>query len=125
MTDPDIIDMPGSVARTPQELSGLKTVAMAVYILQALSFFWGLPAIVAIVIDYVKRDDARGTVYESHIEWQISTFWWGLLWTLLGMASMWVFGLGMIVLAVAYIWMIYRVVKGFLKLTEGRPVYPA
>lgn len=125
MTDPDIIDMPSSVARTPQELSGLKTVAMAVYILQALSFFWGLPAIVAIVIDYVKRDDARGTVYESHIEWQISTFWWGLLWTLLGMASMWVFGLGMIVLAVAYIWMIYRVVKGFLKLTEGRPVYPA
>ena len=125
MTDPDIIDMPGSVARTPQELSGLKTVAMAVYILQALSFFWGLPAIVAIVIDYVKRDDARGTVYESHIEWQISTFWWGLLWTLLGMASMWVFGLGMIVLAVAYIWMIYRVVKGFLKLTESKPVFPA
>jgi uncharacterized membrane protein len=128
MTDPDIIDMPGPTnpaGRTPQELSGLKTVAMVVYALQALSFFWGLPAIVAIIIDYVKREDARGTVYETHIDWQISTFWWGLVWTVLGLATMWVFGLGMIVLAVAYIWLIYRVVKGFLRLTEGRPVHPA
>ncbi len=125
MNDPDIIDMPGSGGRSPRELDWLRTVVLVVYVLQALSFFWGLPAIVAIVIDYIKRGDARGTVYETHIEWQIRTFWWGLLWTVLGIASMALFGLGFIVLAVAYVWMIYRVVKGFLKLTEGRPVHPA
>ena len=111
--------------RSPQELSGLRTVTLVVYALQALSFFWGLPAIVAIVINYIKRDDARGTVYESHFDWQIRTFWWGLVWTLVGIALIFAFGLGLIVLGVAYVWLIYRIVKGFLKLTESRPVYPA
>lgn len=120
----DVIDRSPS-GRPPDDGAGLKTVAMAVYILQALSFFWGLPALVAIVISYVKRDDARGTVYESHFNWQIGTFWWGLLWTVLGMVLIWVFGLGLLILGVAYVWLIYRVVKGFLKLTEGRPVRPA
>ncbi|MCU0256933.1 MAG: hypothetical protein MUF60_09315, partial [Vicinamibacterales bacterium] len=70
--------------RTPDELAGLRTVTMAVYVLQALSFFFGLTAIVAVVVNYVKRDDVRGTVYESHFDWQIGTFWWGLVWTVLG-----------------------------------------
>lgn len=121
----DIIDSPPSTGRPPEHLSGLKTVALAVYVLQALSFFWGLPALVALIINYVKRDDARGTVYESHFSWQIGTFWWGLLWTVLGIVLMLAFGLGLIILGVAYVWLIYRVVKGFLKLTEGRPVRPA
>jgi uncharacterized membrane protein len=77
------------------------------------------------VINYVKRDDARGTVYESHFDWQIRTFWWGLLWTLVGTVLVFALGLGLIVLGVVYVWLIYRIVKGFLKLTEGRPVFPA
>lgn len=120
----DVIDS-SPAGRPPEGGSGLKTVTMAVYILQALSFFWGLPALVAVVINYVKRDDVRGTVYESHFDWQIGTFWWGLLWTVLGMILIFAFGLGFLILGVAYIWLIYRVVKGFLKLTEGRPVRPA
>jgi uncharacterized membrane protein len=120
----DVIDMPPS-GQPPRGATGLKTVTLAVYILQALSFFWGLPAIVALIINYVKREDARGTLYESHFDWQIGTFWWGLLWTVLGFILVWAFGLGLIILGVAYIWLIYRVVKGFLKLTEGRPVRPA
>ena len=116
---------PPGGGRSPQELSGLRTVTLVVYALQALSFFWGLPAVVAIVINYIKRDDARGTVYESHFDWQIRTFWWGLVWTLVGIALIFAFGLGLIVLGVAYVWLIYRIVKGFLKLTESRPVYPA
>jgi uncharacterized membrane protein len=116
--------IPGHV-RSPQELSGLKTVTMAVYALQAVSFFFFLPAVVAVVINYVKRDDARGTVYESHFSWQIRTFWWGLVWSLVGMVLLLALGLGLIVLGVVYVWLIYRVVKGFLKLTEERPVFPA
>jgi uncharacterized membrane protein len=112
------------VAKTAEELQSLKTITTVVYALQALSFIWGLPALVAVIINYVKRDDARGTLYESHFHWQIKSFWWGLLWTVLGIALAFIL-IGFVVLLVAYVWMIYRVVKGWLKLADGKPVYPA
>ena len=62
----------------------LKTVATVVYALQAAGFFTGIAWIVAVVIDYVKIDDAKGTWLESHFRWQIRTFWWGLLWGMIG-----------------------------------------
>lgn len=107
-----------------QELAALKTVTMVVYALQALSFIWGLPAIVGVIINYIKREDARGTVYESHFDWQIRTFWWGLLWAVVGVLLAVVL-VGFVVMFVAWIWMIYRVIKGWLKLIEGKPVFPA
>ena len=116
-------DLTRADARAPGP-SGLRTVTMVVYGLQAVSFFFFLPAIVAIVINYVKRDDARGTVYESHFDWQIRTFWWGLLWAVLGVLLAVVL-VGFVVMFVAWIWMIYRVIKGWLKLIEGKPVFPA
>lgn len=118
------VDLTPAPAKTPEELAGLKNVTMVVYALQALSFFWGVPAIVGLIVNYVKRDDVRGTVYESHFDWQIRSFWWGLLWALVG-AVLAVVLVGFAVLFVAWIWMIYRVVKGWLKLTEGKPVFPA
>jgi uncharacterized membrane protein len=96
-----------------------------VYILQALSFLWGVTAIAGVIVNYVKRDDAKGTVYESHFDWQIRTFWWMLVWGIVGMLLIFAFGLGFIVLGVAWLWAIYRVVKGWLKLTEAKPVFPA
>jgi len=111
--------------KSPEELTGLKNVVLMVYLLQALSFLWGVTAIVGVVVNYVKRDDARGTVYESHFDWQIRTFWWGLLWGVVGVLLIIVFGLGFLVMFVAWIWAIYRVVKGWLKLSEGKPVFPA
>jgi uncharacterized membrane protein len=120
------IDVGGLRGRgpTPEELQQLKTVTTVVYVLQALSFLWGLTAIVGVIINYVKREDARGTVYESHFDWQIRTFWWGLLWAVVGFLLAIVL-VGFLVMFVAWIWMIYRVVKGWLKLTENKPVYPA
>ena len=112
------------VARTPDELAALRTITMVIYGLQALSFLMGVSAIVALVINYVKRDEVRGTLYESHFDWQIKSFWWGLLWFVVGMALAVVL-VGGLVLFVAYIWMIYRVVKGWLKLMDGKPVFPA
>ncbi len=121
MSDPhSVIDAPGS-----QDLDGLKSVALAVYVLQALSFFWGITAVIGVIIDYVKLDDARGTWVENHLRWQIRTFWWALVWSVLGIALIWVFGLGFLILGITYFWTIYRVVKGWLKLTERRPVYPS
>lgn len=110
--------------KTPEELAGLKNIVLVVYALQALSFLWGVTAIVGIVIDYVKREDAVGTIYQSHFDWQIRSFWWALLWLVVGMVLIFV-GIGLVVLFVAWVWMIYRVVKGWLKLNEGKPVFPA
>jgi uncharacterized membrane protein len=119
----DIVDAP-AVAKSPEELAGLKNIALVVYILQALSFLWGVTAIVGVIINYVKRDDARGTIYESHFDWQIRTFWWGLLWAVIGVVLA-IALVGFAILFVAWIWAIYRVVKGWLRLSEGKPVFPA
>jgi len=111
--------------KSAEELTGLKNVTMMVYLLQALSFLWGVTAIVGVIVNYVKRDDVAGTVYESHFDWQIRTFWWGLLWGVVGVLLIIALGLGFLVMFIAWVWAIYRVVKGWLKLSEGKPVYPA
>jgi uncharacterized membrane protein len=111
--------------KTAEQLAGLRQITLVVYILQALSFFMGITAIVGIVINYVKKEDAAGTVYESHFDWQIRTFWWGLLWSVLGFILIFALGLGFIVLFVAWVWAIYRVVKGWLKWNDNQPVRPA
>jgi uncharacterized membrane protein len=115
---------PAAAGKTAEELAGLKNIAMVVYALQALSFLGGVTAIIGIVINYVKREDARGTLYESHFDWQIRSFWWGLLWSVVGVILIFVL-VGFFVLFATWVWMIYRVVKGWLKLNEGKPVMPA
>ena len=125
MTDTSL-STPGAPVsgKTPEDLAALKTITQVVYGLQALSFLFGLSAVVGLMINYIKRDDARGTVYESHFDWQIRSFWWGLLWFVVGMVLAIVL-VGALVIFVAYLWMIYRVVKGWLQLVDGKPVYPA
>ena len=121
--DNTVID--ASSAKTSDELASLKIITQVVYGLQALSFAFGVTALIGLVINYIKRDDVAGTLYQSHFDWQIRTFWWGLLWGVLGFILIFAFGLGLIVLFVAWVWAIYRVVKGWLKLTEGKPVLPS
>ncbi|HJU49964.1 MAG TPA: hypothetical protein VJ575_04355, partial [Pseudogulbenkiania sp.] len=99
----------------------LNNLTLAVYILQALSLFVGVTAIVAIIINYLKRDDTRGTLYESHFLWQMRTFWWGLLGLALGYLTMFLL-VGFVILFAVYVWLIYRVVKGFLNLNDGKPM---
>jgi len=99
----------------------LKTLAMVVYALQGLGFFNGITWIVAVVIDYVKLDETAGTWLESHFRWQIRTFWWGLLWGVIGALLMFVL-VGFLVWFAAAVWIIYRIVKGWLALNDGKPV---
>jgi uncharacterized membrane protein len=110
-------------ANTPN-LDSAKTLATVVYALQAASFFVGITAIVAIVINYVKIDDVQGTWLESHFRWQIRTFWFGLLWGVIGSVLLIVL-VGWFILAADAVWVIYRIVKGWLKLNEGKEVNPA
>lgn len=121
---PDIHGGPGLNLKTPDELAALRTITLVVYGLQALAFLFGITAIAALVINYIKRDDARGTLYESHFDWQIKTFWWGLLWLIPG-AALTIIGVGVVIIFVAYVWLIYRVVKGWLRLIESKPVHSA
>jgi uncharacterized membrane protein len=99
----------------------LRTVATAVYALQAAGFLSGITWLIAVIIDYVKRDDARGTWLESHFTWQIRTFWWGLLWGVIGAVLLLVL-VGYLVLVANAVWIIYRIVKGWLRLAERREV---
>jgi uncharacterized membrane protein len=99
----------------------LKTLATLVYALQAAGFFVGITWIAAVIVDYVKRDDAAGTWLDSHFRWQIRTFWWGLLWGVIGGILTLVL-VGFIVLAADGVWIIYRIVKGWLRLSEQREV---
>lgn len=111
--------------KTEEQLASLRQLTLVVYILQALSIFVGITAIVGVVINYVKKEDAAGTLYESHFTWQIRTFWWGLAWSVLGFILIFAFGLGLIVWFVAGIWAIYRIVKGWLKWNDRQPVFSA
>jgi uncharacterized membrane protein len=99
----------------------LKTVATVVYALQAAGFFFGITWIVAVVVDYVKRDDAVGTWLESHFRWQIRTFWFGLLWGVIGGILCLVL-IGFVILFADAVWIIYRIAKGWLNLAERKPM---
>jgi uncharacterized membrane protein len=101
----------------------LRTLTAVVYGLQAGVFLIGLSAIVAVVINYVKRDEVAGTWLESHFRWQIRTFWFGLLWGVLG-ALLFVFVVGWFILIADAVWIIYRIVKGWLNLNDGKPMPP-
>ena len=92
------------------------------------AFLTGWPSIVAVVLNYVKRGDTRGTWLESHFRWQIRTFWYGLLWV--GLCVLFIvltLGIGLVIawlpLLVVGIWFIYRIVRGWLALKDGRPMY--
>ena len=92
------------------------------------AFLTGWPSLIAVILNYVKRSEARGTWLESHFRWQIRTFWFGLLWVavclLFVVATL---GIGLLIawlpLAVVGLWFIYRIVRGWLALIDRRPMY--
>jgi uncharacterized membrane protein len=99
-----------------------KTLTTIIYALYAASYLIGITAIVAIIINYVKKEDVAGTFLESHFRWQIRTFWFGLLWGVLG-ALTFLLVVGWFVLVADGIWIIYRIVKGWLRLNDNKPMY--
>ena len=93
------------------------------------AFLMGWPSIIAVILNYVKRGDVRGTWLESHFRWQIRTFWFALLWVLVvSIISApfvpLVIGLVMIIIGFAIIgvWALYRVARGWMALRDARPL---
>lgn len=101
--------------------NALARLATVVYALQAASFFFGLTLFAAVIVNYVRRDDARGTWVESHFRWQIRTFWFTLLWLFVGGLTA-LFLIGWVILGAVALWLIYRIAKGWLLLSERRPL---
>jgi uncharacterized membrane protein len=93
-----------------------------VYVLYAASLFFGISAIIAIIINYLKRDEVKGSWLESHFRWQMRTFWFSLLWCFVGWLTI-IIGIGFIIWGVAGIWAIYRIVKGMLNFYDNKPMY--
>jgi len=99
-----------------------KTITAVVYTLQAVSFLLGITFVVAVIINYVKKDDVNGTWLESHFRWQIRTFWFSVLWSSMGLFLS-SFAVGYLLLSANAIWIIYRIVKGWLNLNDGKKMY--
>jgi len=103
-------------------LSALSGVMTAATIVGAFVFGW--PSIIAVIINYVTRDNVRGGWLETHWRWQLRTFWFALLW-LVVCALLWLslFGIPLSIMLglVTGVWVIYRVIRGWVLLIDGRP----
>lgn len=122
MTEEIIISEPDATAPNAGEMKSRRTLTLIIYALQGLSFVVGITGLVAIVMNYVKRPEMAGTWLESHFRWQIRTFWFGLLWTVVGIALMWVV-VGTFIIFANAVWVIYRIVRGILNLLDNKPMY--
>lgn len=104
-----------------EQHASLKTLTTVIYGLYALSLINGVTAIIAIVLNYIKIDEAKGTWLESHFSWQIRTFWWGVAWIVVGAITS-IILIGWVVWGVAYVWFIYRIARGWLTLNDNKPM---
>ncbi|HKY01159.1 MAG TPA: hypothetical protein VJM53_01255 [Burkholderiales bacterium] len=125
------VDPVPSVISIAQLVYALHTFAIVVGLIGAAttvvgSFLGSLPSIVAVILNYVKRGDAKGSWAESHYRWQIRTFWFALLWLLVGWTLI-LTVVGIVVggplLLILPVWLIYRIVRGWLRLNDKKAMY--
>lgn len=92
------------------------------YILFALGFLTAVTFIAGVVVAYIKRGEAETPVASDHYRWQIRTFWFSALWSVLGVILSMVV-VGYFVLLANAIWTIYRIAKGWIRLSSGKEAY--
>ena len=99
-----------------------KTPPTAVYLCYAASFLYGFTMIVGVIIAYLSRGGATGKWYCSHFDYQIFLFWKSLGWFLLGVVLSFFFGLGVLIIVATYLWVLFKIIKGWRLLAEGKAV---
>lgn len=102
-----------------------KNLARIVYLIHGATFFFslGMLSIVPLIINYVKRGETLGTIVYSHHGWMIRTFWWYIAWCVLAIVLMFtilLIPLAWLMFCVAWVWVAYRLVRGFLDLEANR-----
>ena len=119
-----------------------RTLTLVLYVLYIIAIFSaGLLAVIALVINYIKRDDVRGSIFESHFTWQIRSFWWYLFWNIIAFVPfIFLFFTGenvnayagvaigattfcLVVVGVSWIWIVYRAIAGIIRLNDNQPMY--
>ncbi|HEY8156520.1 MAG TPA: hypothetical protein VII72_20495 [Myxococcota bacterium] len=128
-----------AISGSGEPREGLVTLAHVIYALHAFSavtglvgtativgaFLTGWPSIIAVILNYAKRAEVRGSYLESHFSWQIRTFWYALFWVLVGLglfATIILFPVGLAVFVAISLWILYRIVRGWLALLERKPM---
>ena len=112
-------NMATNVVNTPN--SDVKNYVFIAYVTYAVGLLILFTPVVGVIMAYVKRDEAQGSIYASHIDYLIKTFWVSLVGTVLGTFTTLIL-IGWLILLVTAIWFIYRVVIGLIKLNEDKPV---
>ena len=119
-----------------------RSLTFILYILYIVAIFSaGILAIIALVINYVKRGAVRGSIFESHFTWQIRTFWWYLIWNVIAFVPfIFLFFTGenattfagvalgastfcVSVIGFSWVWIVYRAIKGIIRLNDNQPMY--
>jgi uncharacterized membrane protein len=104
-----------------------KQLARILYLVHAATFFFslGMLSILPVIVNYVKRPDTAGTLVYSHHTWMLRSFWFYVLWMVVGgvlFATVIGFPLALGVWALAWIWKAYRLIRGFLDLNSNKPM---
>lgn len=81
----------------------------------------GIAGIAGVIVAYVKKGETHGTIWESHFDNQISIFWAWFGLCVLGLLTFWVFGLGFLIIGAAFVWFLYRTIKGLVLAIESKP----
>lgn len=103
--------------------SALTGITSAAFVVTA--FLTGWPSIIAVIINYVKRDSVRGTFLDSHFSWQIRTFWWSVLWVIIAavmIATIIGVVIGVPLMLLLGLWVVYRIVRGWINLSRRKPM---
>jgi uncharacterized membrane protein len=129
--------LPTAAGDTPESAW---TVANVVYALHSLAivvgavgaatvigaFVWSVPSILAVILNYAKRSEARGSWLESHYRWQIRTFWFAVAWALLAIffaLTVIGFPIAAAIVVALTAWLIYRIARGWIRLRDRRSMY--
>jgi uncharacterized membrane protein len=127
-----VVEPRTSLIRLTHVIYGLHTVSLLTGILGAATvvgaFLLGWPSIIAVILNYAKRSEVRGTWLASHFRWQIRTFWFGALWVALCLLFVVAtLGVGILIawipLGLVGLWFIYRIARGWLRLNDRQPMY--
>lgn len=127
---PNLQGVRPSLVQLTHVIYGLHAAAVVIGVTSSATvaggFVFGLPSLIAVLLNYLKRSDVRGTWLESHFVWQIRTFWFTLLWLVLSfLVMLTIIGIPIaawVMIPLLGLWVGYRVLRGWLALGNGRPV---